>query len=101
MKNTKAKDHVRTRPSANARRAIARLPRHAPRPAATAVAVVGSPPGGIAAAAVPLAAGTSVGAVVVVQEDLLQRRLAAAQREHGMAGQRLDHRRDAAGHLEV
>ena len=43
-----------------------------------------------------LAAATTV-AVVVVQEDLLQRRLAAREREHGMARERGDERPDPAG----
>ena len=47
-----------------------------------------------------LAADTAVRAVVVVQEDLLERRLAAVERDHGMPGEGGDERPDAAGDLE-
>src|SRR5215216_2564967 len=67
---SRAKEMVRTRASANARRATA------------------------------LAAATAVPTLVVVQEDLLERGLAARQRDHRLVGQRGEQRTDAARHLE-
>src|ERR1700690_59961 len=67
--NSSANDAVRVRPPASARRATA------------------------------LVGATAVVAVVVVEEDLLQRGLAAGERDDLVVGERVDQRTDAARYL--
>src|SRR4029453_17052865 len=71
MAKRNAKEIVRTRASAKARRAIALLP------------------------------DTSIRALVVVEKDLLEGGLATRQRLHLVVGERGDERPDLAAHLEA